>query len=510
MNVSSVPATPSRALDNPPSQQITWTALPAGNRGEMVQMSVFVSAWLDPGSTAATSLRTFPDFLDWPATLDEIHFALEFDNGVAIHESAGELRRVQPARGHGRSATWLAMFGTAADTPFVVRRQSSSVSSRAAAGLISYSSRHLKSVIERGLAPAAAGGAPMRHEAIAALAAERRDMTPRVFSLISERILRGRQQLFAAVGPLAPQVVDLFAVPPDVTPDEWHVGLAVYFQESLRRPSLDSTPRTNELEFHQAIGDAGQYPPIGRHLGLILDFEFAAGILARQPQAGRLRVVPTRSQQPGVVSHDYSPFTAFESRPTFATGSKDDSEIRAGCLDFTDVDAMGVFLSSLEQIDSLTETLRETTAQSAQGDDALVRDRMPITPRSRGIIVTRDRAYASVARRISTALITMALRDSLSETTLYADDVLRGYRMDIRYDGRWYSLTRRSGHFQFPVTNRKFQYGDDEGWTSVSVVRVASPTSHEPLESRRTKTRPAAASEPKRCDENERRSGDPR
>ena len=67
-------------------QAINWTALPNGysDDGKSLRISLLVSPRLEPD--ADESLKPFPDFVDWPATLAQSHFVLTYGAGLPIDE----------------------------------------------------------------------------------------------------------------------------------------------------------------------------------------------------------------------------------------------------------------------------------------------------------------------------------------------------------------------------------------------------------------------------------------
>ena len=100
-------------------QTIIWTALPNGSDGPLAEgttlrLSVLASPrlWNDDPSVTLMQLSSFPDFLDWPALVDQASFQVEFDGGPTIAAN------VVPAG--LRSDLWQSLFKNDTDViPFV-------------------------------------------------------------------------------------------------------------------------------------------------------------------------------------------------------------------------------------------------------------------------------------------------------------------------------------------------------------------------------------------------------
>src|SRR5262245_50263374 len=96
-----------------PQQQIIWTALPNGRDGSTLSLSVVASPrlHLDDGGTG--TLQSFPDFLDWPAHLQQAlsGFDLIVD-GDEAHPIAATIVP-GPANLPPASDLWKALFSPA-------------------------------------------------------------------------------------------------------------------------------------------------------------------------------------------------------------------------------------------------------------------------------------------------------------------------------------------------------------------------------------------------------------
>jgi hypothetical protein len=95
------------------TQSILWTALPNGysEDGRSLRVSLLVSPRLEPDFDL--QLESFPDFVDWPATLAGSRFVLHFGGqpevSVGGQDFAGPTR-IDDRLGRPDSSVWTALF----------------------------------------------------------------------------------------------------------------------------------------------------------------------------------------------------------------------------------------------------------------------------------------------------------------------------------------------------------------------------------------------------------------
>ena len=89
-------------------QTIMWTALPNGlsAAGDRLRLSVLVSPRLVTDNGTDGTLAQFPSFLDWPAVVAGLRFAVQFQGGPTF-EAAPVTQPPYPALD---SAAWKALF----------------------------------------------------------------------------------------------------------------------------------------------------------------------------------------------------------------------------------------------------------------------------------------------------------------------------------------------------------------------------------------------------------------
>jgi hypothetical protein len=153
-------------------------------------------------------------------------------------------------------------------------------------------------------------------------------------------------------------------------------------------------------------------------------------------------------------------------------------DILAGFLNLRALSG-GVPCYHLDQLDALAEVVKLPGYLAAATDNPTVNS---TTPRINGIALYRDCHADRLLERMSIAVANDVRIRSANLATeppaldLYADDLVRGYRMDIRPQsvGRWFSLVKRKGEYEVTRTHHKFHYRD-EGWTSPSAVTAPLP-----------------------------------
>src|SRR4051794_22003006 len=107
--------TAKRSPRRPPDmgkQTLLWTTLPNGysEDGRSLRLSLLVSPRLEPDGDPR--LQTFPDFVDWPATLRRAKFVLHFGGdevSVAGNDFAGPIR-IADGLGVADSQVWTTLF----------------------------------------------------------------------------------------------------------------------------------------------------------------------------------------------------------------------------------------------------------------------------------------------------------------------------------------------------------------------------------------------------------------
>ncbi len=306
----------------------------------------------------------------------------------------------------------------------------------------------------------------------------------------------------------------------------------------ISKPALPETIepiQPPEIDFHKIVSSLGNYPEIMKALGLVISL--TVPLPADLAASSTVRVVPGWSpdSQPATFNTDFSPKTAYTldtSRSWFAPRpEKPDSDIIDGQLKLNDhqsfpvlsVDVDGSALKMMNLADRLissaiAESERPATsdmhpimlrmepsgnggghaqassgsaAQSASGTQTLQSQATVGLPalRTGGISVSKTGKAEWLAGIFARATLNnQAVEENTpDQVTLYAEDVVRGYRVDI-WDSEtqgWDSLCRRVGTYNFFEANILRQY-QDEGFvqlatTQSSVQPSSGPTSPQDL-----------------------------
>ena len=278
------------------------------------------------------------------------------------------------------------------------------------------------------------------------------------------------------------------------------------------------------IDFHKIVSSLGNYPEIMKALGLVINLQapLPAGLAA----SSTVSVAPVwpPDSMPASFSSDFSPRTAYvldTTRSWFAPRpEKPDSDIIDGQLKLNDhqsfpvmsVDVDGSALKMVDLADRLSSaTLAEAEKPVAEGAHPMMLQMTPsgngsgqaqassgaaeqvepgtqtVQPqaavglpalRTGGLSVSRaGKAEWLVSLFARATLNNQAVEMNTPEQiTLYAEDVVRGYRVDI-WDSQsngWNSLCRRVGTYNFFEANLLRQY-PDEGFVQLATTQSVEP-----------------------------------
>ncbi len=467
-------------------QRIIWTALPHGTDGNNLKLSVFVSPRLVPG--AVRTLDQFPDFWNpaqghWPAKARSLEFFAEIDGNPNLIP-AQRLEKGSYNVPYFDKGLWEGLF--TAKTPVAPFEYAD------------FRTRVIRSFPMRGvlgtlqdLYTAVAVGNPDEHP-----------------NLLRDPILVKIRNMLGLINYGEQNILTRsLRRPPDLDPElkksrvldykgynayghESFEQLSFYqasrfydrpeFQEAYReRPELSAVPhrlKKPDIDFHQILAALGDYPELMRRLGLVVE------LLVPKPAVAFSKIrVRLKAGGKGFSDNDaVFPWTWCTKdgsfRPLARPGTDD---IRDGMLamagatdritlknpskyDVVTVDADG---SAMKTVDFSANLFRM----------AAPRDRSYVTPegaalpalRSGGIGIVKFNRAAALSAHFGVA----ALRNSAAAMAapgtieLYADDLVRGYRIDVDDGGTWHSLCRRDGTYQFTAGAKPtVTIEDEEGY----------------------------------------------
>jgi hypothetical protein len=493
-------------------QSILWTALPNGYTadGQSLRLSVLASPRLDPqGSPRRVS--TFPSFVDWPATVAAATFTIDF-GGSAVTIAGNEHargNRVDDSIGTGDSARWKALLpGTTPVNPFEFSDQSTN-------HVVSYDTGEIETLVRSlytDLARNAGDGLPQVSDFLADPAwkqlvdlVRRNDtrLIDRDTALPDPRRELNRVVRDAPSGPvgLADQLArfSLFHTPPSrrkvlqhTRTDDPRIKTAWVGHEQGKLPAPADFAKEND--FHRIVAAMNQYRTLLRRLAIVVDFLIDPAVLA--PTAGALLTVSVElpeSEPPVAVVPVDSPRTwarltadRFEPLPR-PVPQPDDYRASSGLLELdptrfrlvqADVDGAGLkllsFARSLGRMEPAEERVDPTTRFERElGAPSL---------RNAGLMLVHRNRGRALANAFDRSKAQNAGVESGPAPELWAEDLVRGYRVDVwdRVTGVWRSLCQRVADYRVgglsPLT-----VAEEEGTVRLAATRSADAASNQDL-----------------------------
>ncbi len=278
-------------------------------------------------------------------------------------------------------------------------------------------------------------------------------------------------------------------------------------QLRMRRPDLKNiapAPKPPVFDFHQIIASLADYPEVLRALGLIIDCALPADNVLLDTLVngggtadGTLGVAVDWSNGHDKNADAY-PGTAWRltktrfvtrarsgdhtdgllslagiADPTLAPGKQE----KPVDFDVFQVDPDGAGLKTTNFLLTAQNLIGRSLKPGTHGEVTYTTgDRQPVAAlRSGGLGVSRHgRAVQVALTAAAAALKNDAVEASASasrKVVLFVEDVLRGYRVDVRYRDKWFSLCQREGDYELVKTGKKLDIGSDEGY-----VKGASTT----------------------------------
>ncbi len=285
----------------------------------------------------------------------------------------------------------------------------------------------------------------------------------------------------------------------------------------------DDTVAEPVKDFHEIITSLAEYPILLRRLGLVIDLKISASEIpqSRRGEVRRLRLAPNLPgaspvNPPRTPSTNYLHSAAGESDlplPSFRAAPKgshllpsravdEKLEIVAGLLNLSlkrpddPLDQTPQF--SLSQIDIDGAGLKLLNALAAIVADSSIPNR-PIDKENTGAPTLRTSGLSLVRDKFASVLMADIDRADALETglgnadgpTLFAEDLIRGYRIDVRRFGRnatfdspgsttnvpWHSLHKRKGTLAIPRSGLPDLKYDviDEGFIQPAVTQDIEP-----------------------------------
>lgn len=437
-------------------QRLQFVAVPGGVLPDArLRVAVLMSPRLrtDDGDT----LALYPDLVDWPATVAGVTWGLEAD-GVEV---AVEVTSPAP-----ESDLWTALlppdtpvrpwdFPDLADRPMVsfdvlrIHDQLRSLYAKAAA----VSPDALPSLrTRRNADPVVAGLDGLLREVVSPGQTRYGELERRLgvsgaaARLLSDARIQSAQRRAAGVhgGPV------IHPLPPGSV---FEVERAALFHSSPepepREMPADGDHYRATVDIHQMLGALGDYPELLRRLGLLVELAVPGDALS---PTGFLTATPTFAAQDGgvagpVVRESVSHHTAYSTVGGRFVAAREtpDAFVPEGLV------PLGGFAVNQVDVDggalkTIATAMTATTPPPAPGGAALHQpDTSGLTAlRTANLsLVQTGRADALQAELSRSGTVNAAIEGGA--TTLYAEDLVRGYRLDVRDEttGGWRSLHER-------------------------------------------------------------------
>ena len=445
-----------------------WGTAPDGRLAP--KLSVLVSPRLTPTNGAGV-VGDFADFAAWPAIAAAIRWTVSL--GANVYDAVAA---PGPAVGVGFDP-WAALFPS--DTPvraFALPDLSSSC-------VFSYPVGRIQDYVRDRYSTIAATN-PVDPVPLADLLA---DLDPfdgngaQIVDLVKSVELEVRTEGFAT---------DQGSTPRDFAEFLRFYGRPTEFAQLREEKKALPAVQLPELDFHQALALAGHHPFLQRFLSVVIDLQLVPSDVPFP--LGPSVEVRARPAPDGSV---HSPAPVLNRPRTLATLTSAAFAARSlnpASSDFVDgwlrlddptrfapvhIDPDGTGFKVLRFSDNLRRRETNGTDESP--------DAYPVPAlRAHGLSVARlDRAekvhvqhFAGLAGNDDD--LTSPSNDPGANALLEADQLVRGYRVDVfdPTDGRWRSLMRREGTYDFTGPGGGTVTAVDEGTTSMALTRAVDPT----------------------------------
>lgn len=419
-------------------------------------------------SDGGSTLADFPDWVDWPGRVNAMTWAVEFGTQTypAVVGSA-------PAR----SDLWQSLFGGGAlvrpyEQPDLAQRR-----------VRSYPARNVLAYIQKQYTD---------------LAVDSSEDFPHIDELVGTggRLvpLHGLNLLVPnGTAPPGPQVETVLNQHKAYTngPPLTNVGHDFYQIWRFHHSRTSFAPYADDdhvppvarptLDFHEVVSSAGQYPPLLRLLGLVVDLVVdVGGVLPASPT--EVRAVPAWVPQPPPHAGSAADVVVartrclidgsqFRARPREEDPSK--AVLVNGRLPLHDdarftliqLDQDGAALKAVDFTENLYR-IREGRSVATPSTYAVP------SLRSGGLAVSFLNRAVDFHERMERAATTGAGLDGETpgDLVFHAEDLTRGHRIDVRdtREAKWFSLAARTGTYRFPA-GVAVPY-TDESWTSAGVT----------------------------------------
>lgn len=449
---------------------VMWTFLPNGIKDGKLRFSTAVSIRLEDEKGGKTpSLCLFPEILNWPETVKALNFGVLYDKRKST--TPLEVKRISL---DPELELWQAIFKP--ESP-VFNFKMADLSKNL---VVSYPVRNVLTFVAAQYLNVAAespeelppiekvfhsdGLAQIRLKPITDMRFARTVQlrtTQQVMAQAVRREAESQKIKAVQVSPLPQPPKDFFLLRDFYKPKN-----KITIDPKTKQPIIKRVPISRaEIDFHQALAFITNYPALMRLLGLAIDFEM--DVPPDFPTSGWIKIVPQgRSDETPRTAYNFDPV-----RGTFeAASSKRPPEVINGFINLADEEQY-----DLVQLDVDAVALK--TAELADTAEAKDRAELPAL-RSSGLGVVRNEQAKNIAEILVRAVELNNDLVSKKEITLYAEDLVQGYRVDVWDDRsrKWHSLCQRIGTYRFIRIDKELTL-EDEGFISPAVTQSADESS---------------------------------
>ncbi len=515
-----------------PSQELQWMAVPYDveqrNGDTILSVAVCITPRLQEVNTANKQLNAYPDWVNWPAKLATVGIALDID-GTVVAANALTPKDDQPD-----SAVWQAVFPPSTlvrpfeYVPFTDYQilsfpvKNVLQTMQATYSLLLNGFEGEKPTLKFDLDDVDPKSQQKKAQALPKLLQALQDITPneaedeKVRSVKRSWQTKGRTSSANLVRKTSlniktptKQIGDMKVAqiptpqammykPVDVQSKIGSLEMVELFHSS-RSFAVDdgknpkranrvsrAKPTRPKFDFHQILSVMREYPVMLRQLGLVRHVEFVlpGGMAAN----GRIRCKITWPSG-SITTKTLTPWTAYRLDTSgdaaywqFLPRPDANSEIVGPVLclnDDTNYDVIQVDVDTVAMKTlNFTRAIQRRTMITKGTVDANKDDGEPPSIRGTGLQLVRVDRGLKLAKLLVRSAANWNRAQNNQEITLYADDLLRGYRLDVYDDTakNWQSLMRRNATYTFPLASGSLKttgisVQDEEGVLTMGATR---------------------------------------
>jgi hypothetical protein len=512
-----------------PSQELQWMAVPYDveerNGETFLSVAICMTPRLQDVSTADRKLSDYPDFVDWPQRLQAVTIGLDIDGTVV---DAADLT---PKDDAADSDVWKAVFQpttlvrpfeykpftnykimsfpvknvmqTIDDTYQTLLKTFDGEPPKMTFGDVQLQDQKSSFVqkpkllqILADVTPNSDSTARIKTLKTAWQKAAQASMTSKLRNASSKIVKQVKGIEYQPISapksaesmmyqPIDPQsalgsleAVDVFQVARSIAVDK------IIGEKRQMRVERAKVPRP-QFDFHQVVSVMREYPIMLRKLGLVkhVEFKLPNGMAGN----GKIRAKVTWTNT-GTTTKTVTPWVAYQLKTSgnpqfwqFLPRPDSNSEILGAVLCLNDANNYDVIQIDVDTVAvktlNYTRTLDSRYKKTAGTRDADTAAEPP-SIRGTGLQIIKVNRGLKLAKVLLRSVTNWNLVVANQPVTLYADDVTRGYRIDVfdNVANNWQSLMRRNAKYTFPLASGSLKttgisVQDEEGVLTLTATR---------------------------------------